>query len=153
MASLLVIGLLGAPTCTAAGWSTFAVDDSMSQVQPGPAPLHWRHALPSKNFSSQLDASLDVRIVLDLKAWVGKPARIYMVMPPLPQSSLAVRWVTRGTLFAGRLTGGQRELVFQGIVPGSRLEDTLHVVASADAGDPVTPSHVNFRFEIEVPSP
>jgi hypothetical protein len=38
-------------------------------------------------------------------------------------------------------------------VPGSRLEDTLHVTASADARDPVTPSQVSFRFEIEVPTP
>ena len=125
----------------------------MSQAQAGPAPLRWRHALPSRNTSSQLDASLDVRIVLDLKAWVGKPARIYMVMPPLPQSSLTVQWVTQGTLLAGRLSGGQRQLVFQGAVPGARLEDTLHVTASADARDPVTPSQVNFRFEIEVPTP
>jgi hypothetical protein len=137
----------------AAGWSTFAVDDSMSQVQAGPAALRWRHVLPSKNTSNQLDANLDVRIVLDLKAWVGKPARIYMVMPPVPQSSLVVQWVTQGTLSDGRLSGGQRQLVFQGTVPAARLEDTLHVIASADARDPVTPPRVNFRFEIEVPTP
>lgn len=65
----------------------------MSQAQGGPAPLRWRPSLPSKNTSSQLDAALDVRIVLDLKAWVGKPARIYMVMPPLAPSGLTIQWV------------------------------------------------------------
>ena len=123
----------------------------MSQVQAGSAPLRWRSALPSRTASNLLDATLDVRIVLNLAPWVGKPARIYLVMPPLPQSSLSVQWATAGTLLPGRLSGGQRQLVFQGIVPGARIEDTLRVTAVADARDMVTPPRVNFTFEIEVP--
>ncbi len=83
---------------------------------------------------------------------MGKPARIYMLMPPVPQSSMTVQWATAGILMPGRMTGGQRQLVFQGVVPGPRLEDSLHVVSSVDARDPVTPTRVNFTFEIEVPS-
>ena len=146
------LSALGAAPAIAAGWSTFAVDDSMSQVQAGAAPLRWRNALPSRNGSNFLDATLDVRIVLNLTPWVGKPARIYMVMPPQPQSSLAVQWVTAGTLLPGRLAGGPRQLVFQGVVPGARLEDTMRVTAVTDARDVTTPSRVNFTFEIEVPS-
>ena len=143
---------LCAASAQGAGWTTFAVDDSMSQVQAGAAPLRWRHALPSsRNEANLLDATLDVRIVLNLSPWVGKPARIYMVMPPLPQSSLSVQWTTAGALLPGRLSGGQRQLVFQGVVPGARLEDTMRVTASTDARDAATPPRVNFTFEIEVP--
>jgi hypothetical protein len=151
-AALILCALLiqGAP-CFAAGWATFAVDDSMSQVQGGAVPLRWRHALPSRGEQNLLDAALDVRIVLNLSPWVGKPARIYMVMPPLPQSSLSAQWTTAGTLLPGRISGGQRQLVFQGVVAGPRLEDTMRVVASVDARDPATPPRVNFTFEIEVP--
>jgi hypothetical protein len=150
--ALLCALLLWWTPSAAAGWATFAVDDSMSQVQAGATPMRWRHALPSRNEANVLDATLDVRIVLNLSPWVGKPARIYMVMPPLPQSSLSVQWTTAGALLPGRLSGGQRQLVFQGIVPGPRLEDTMRVTASADARDAATPPRVNFTFEIEVPS-
>lgn len=135
----------------AAGWSTFAVDDSMSQVQGPAAQLRWRETWPSKETVHLLDAVVDVRIVLNVSPWVGQPARVYMVMAPLPQSSLTVQWATGGTLLPGRLSGGRRQLVFQGVIPGARLEDTLRVVTSADARDPVTPSRVNFTFEIEAP--
>jgi hypothetical protein len=144
-------GLLAATTCLALGWATFAVDDSMSQVQSGAAQLRWRQALPSRDSGHLLDATMDVRIVLNVSPWVGSPARIYMLMPPVPQSSLTVQWATAGTLLPGRLSGGQRQLVYQGVIPGARLEDTMRVTASADARDAVTPPRVRFTFEIETP--
>lgn len=135
----------------AAGWATFAVDDSMSHTQASAAQLRWRDSLPSRNAVDMLDATMDVRIVLNVTPWVGQPARIYMVMPALVQSSLTVHWTTSGLLSPGRLTSGQRQLVFQGVVPGARIEDTMRVVAVADARDAATPQRVNFTFEIEVP--
>ena len=144
--------LFGGRDAHAAGWSKFSVDDSMSQVQAPAAALRWRHPLPSRHASSLLDGRMDVRIVLNVTPWLGKPARIYMVMPNLPQSNLSVQWATAGTLMPGRLSGGQRQLVFQGVVSGPRIEDWMHVSVVADARDPVTPQRVNFTFEIEVPS-
>ena len=135
----------------AAAWATYAVDDSMSQVQAGAAQFRWRHALPSRDAPNALDANLEVRVVLNVAAWVGSPARIYMLMPPTPQSGLTVQWATAGTLLPGRLSGGQRQLVFQGVIPGVRIEDTMRVTASADARDAVTPQRVRFTFEIETP--
>ena len=151
VAAGLAAVMFGAAPAHAVGWSTFPVDDSMSQVQGGPAPMRWRSVMPSRTGSNLLDATLEVRIVLNVAPWVGKPARIYMVMPPLPQSSLSVQWLSAGTLLPGRLAGGQRQLVFQGVVPGARIEDTFRVTAVADARDAATPPRVNFTFEIEVP--
>lgn len=141
--------LLAAP-CWAAGWSTFPVDDSLSQVQAPAAQLRWRHVLPVQGESNLLDATMDVRIVLNTTPWVGKPARIYMRMAELPQSTLTVQWTTGGTLQPGRLAGGQRQLVFQGTVPAARIEDTMRVMLTSDARDTGTPERVNFSFEIEV---
>ena len=143
---------LWSPPVLAAGWATFAVDDSMSYAQASAAQLRWRDALPSRNAADLLDATMDVRIVLNVTPWVGQPARIFMVMPTLVQSSLTVHWTTAGLLSPGRLASGQRQLVFQGVVPGARIEDTLRVFAVADARDAATPQRVNFTFEIEVPS-
>ncbi len=142
--------LWGLP-CLAAGWVTYAVDDSMSHTLASAAQLRWRDSLPSRSAVDLLDATMDVRIVLNVSPWVGQPARIYMVMPALVQSSLTVHWTTTGLLAPGRLTSGQRHLVFQGVVPGARIEDTMRVVAVADARDVATPQRVNFTFEIEVP--
>ncbi len=138
--------------CLAAGWQTYPVDDSMSQTQAPSAALRWRNPLPSRSSLDQLEATMQVRVVLNVIPWVGKPARVYMVMPSLAQSSLAIQWTTSGLLLPGRLSGGQRQLVFQGVVPAARIEDTLRVTALADARDAATPARVNFSFEIEVPS-
>lgn len=137
----------------AAGWATYLIDDSMSQTQAPSAALRWRNPLPSRNTLDQLEATMQVRVVLNVSPWVGKQARVFMVMPSLAQSSLAVQWTTTGLLAPGRLSGGQRQLVFQGVVPGARIEDTLRVTVLADARDAATPTRVNFTFEIEVPSP
>lgn len=135
----------------AAGWATFAVDDSMTRTRTSAAQLRWRDALPSRDAVDLLDATMDVQVVLNVSPWVGQPARIYMVMPALIQSSLTVHWTTSGLLAPGRLSSGQRYLVFQGVVPGPRIEDTMRVVAVADANDMTTPQRANFTFEIEVP--
>jgi hypothetical protein len=73
-----------------------------------------------------------------------------MVMPAVPQSTLKIEWVSKGLLLPGQLSGGQRQLVFQGVIPAPRIEELLRVTALADARDPVTPQRVNFTFEIEV---
>ena len=150
VSSVAGAALWGQP-CLAAGWVTFAVDDSMSHTLSSTAQLRWRDSLPSRASVDLLDATIDVRIVLNVSPWVGQPARIYMVMPQLVQSSMTVHWTTSGLLAPGRLSSGQRQLVFQGVVPGARIEDTMRVVAVANARDAATPQRVNFTFEIEVP--
>jgi hypothetical protein len=136
----------------AGGWQGHAVDDSLTLV-PGPVQWQWRDALPSRHTAPLLQAELSVQVVLALGPWVGRPARIYMAMPSMPPSSLSARWTTGGTMLAGSLAGGQRHLVFQGIVPVPRMEDTLRMQLQADARDPVLPQQVRFDFQIEVASP
>ena len=148
----LLLGALTAVQSTATTWRTYPVDDSLSHTEPPSAALRWRAPLPTPGTAPMLDAFLNVRIVLNLAPWVGKSARIYMIMPPVPQSSLSVEWVGSGTLQGGRLSGGQRQLVFQGVVAGQRLVDTLKLRASVDARDTAPLPPVNFRFEIEVPA-
>lgn len=150
-ATLAVASLSFALPSFAATWATFPVDDSLSQVQASAAPFRWRDKLPSRDAGNALDATMEVRVVLNVAAWVGNPARIYMVMPPVAPSNLTVQWATAGTLLPGRLTGGQRQLVYQGVIPSPRIEDTLRVLASTDASDPATPQRVRFTFEIETP--
>lgn len=150
------LALAAAALCSglavAATWATYPVDDSLSQVQASAAQFRWRQALPSRDAANLLDATMEVRIVLNVAAWVGNPARIYMVMPSVAQSSLTVQWATAGTLLPGRLTGGQRQLVYQGVIASARIEDTLRVLASTDASDAATPQRVRFTFEIETPT-
>lgn len=149
----LLVAAFGPGAALAVSWAVYPVDDSQSRTEPPSAPLRWRAPLPTRGAPALLDALVTVRIVLNLAPWLGKSARIYMVMPPLPQSSLNVEWTGSGTLQGGRLASGQRQLVYQGVVAGPRLEDTLKLRATVDARDlqPLPP--VNFRFEIEVPTP
>jgi hypothetical protein len=144
----MIFALNGALAQTA-GWRTFPIDDSLTQAPA--VQLRWRDALPSTDSASLLAAVAEVRIVLNVGQWLGKSARIYMLMPPQPLSSMAAQWVTSGTLLPGRLSGGQRQLVFQGPISSSQLRDTMRITLSADARDAMNPSHLNLGFEIEVP--
>ena len=146
----VVASLAWAASATSAATRTYVVDDSQSRVEPISPVLRWRTPLPLRGAAPMLDALLNVRVVLNLAPWVGKSARIYMVMPMSNPSSLSVEWTGAGNLRGGRLSSGQRQLVYEGIVTAPRLEDTLKLRASVDARDTTTLPPVDFRFEIEV---
>lgn len=114
--------------------------------------LRWSDPLPNRRSAPRLEGRAEVKLVLNTAPWVGRQARIYMAMPAVAPATLGIEWRTDGRLLPGRLGGGQRQLVFQGVVPSPRLEDTLHVDVHADARDPVTPSQIRYTFTIEVPS-
>jgi hypothetical protein len=151
----LVVGcsVFGCFAAAAAGWSTFAIDDSMTRVTGPAAQLQWRDAMPSTRSAPLLDATLDVHVVLNVGGWIGRPARIYMQMPAQPQTGMRVHWTTRGQLLPGQLSAGGRQLVYQGVIGAARLEDDLRVTATVDARDPAPPVQTRFGFEIEVATP
>lgn len=136
-----------------AGWSSYPVDDSMSRTVPANVELRWRDAVPGRDTQHLLGAVFALQARLDVAAWVGRTARVYMAMPVTPQSTLSIQWAGSGTLSSGRLSGGQRHLVYQGVIPGPVLEDLLRVEVLADSRDAVQPRTVQFNFIIEVQTP
>lgn len=147
---LMPVSVLAQGSVPLDGWTSFLVDDSLTRVV-SVSPLRWREPQPGRAAPEELDSIAEVHAVLNVERWVGQQARIYMVMPFTAAPSVVVRWQSRGTLRPGRLQPGQRQLVFQGVVPRALLEDTLYVVATTQGRDAAAAQRISFTFEIEVP--
>ncbi|MEN9537986.1 MAG: hypothetical protein RLZZ126_221 [Pseudomonadota bacterium] len=141
---------LGCVFTSLAGAATFMVDDSQSTVLDAHLPLQWRSLSPSGG-DHIVQGATRVQIRLDTSAWVGRPARIYMVLAPQPNGLVTAQWQTQGALLPGSVTSGQRGLVWSGVVPATRMEDVMAVVIRADGRLVSSAQLLRFHFEIDLP--
>lgn len=129
------------------------LDDSGSHTVPPNVQMQWRHApgssLTNPN-ASQMEAALRVAIQLDLREHTGKTGRIYMVLPADGGAALQLQWQTQGRLLPGRLSPGDRALVFQGALPGPSLSDQLQVQVLADGEWASASRRLSVHFELEL---
>ncbi|HEY6356516.1 MAG TPA: hypothetical protein VIY30_18690 [Burkholderiaceae bacterium] len=137
--------LAGSPTHAA----VYALDDSATIVHGGIVAMQWRSATPGPRATPSVDGRTLVSLALNTQRWAGKRGRIYMALAPQPVRC-EVRWTTRGMTLPGRIEPGQRVLVFEGIVPGPTLNDTLEVSVSADGRELQLAQRLRFSYEIEV---
>jgi hypothetical protein len=106
------------------------LDDSLSPVQTHPVDLAWRPSDVMRAVDALFAGAPDalpavtghvpnVEVRLDTRAFVGRPARIYLTLP-MPGSGiggtldLELRWETSGPFLAGAVRPGQSTLVFEG---------------------------------------
>lgn len=130
---------------------THRLDDSLSQVFPPVADWAWEPG-SVRSGGTKLHMRIRVNVRIDTRSWAGKPARVYMVLPPDAGAPVTAEWETQGRLLGGRLVSGERALVFSGIVPGPWLEDTMRVRLTSDtrlARDSV--NRIAFHFELDTP--
>jgi hypothetical protein len=137
-----------------------ALDAGLSLQPRVHASLDW--AMPMRAAGSDVAAlnrlaarvqSVEVR--LDTQAFVGRDARIYIVLPDLLRGmaradSLRVGWHARGRFNDGSLVAGQRTLLFAGRIDEDTLADVLDFVIHMDARDRDGTVHLEFAYEIEL---
>jgi len=133
------------------------LDDSLSSQPRLVLRQEWRDAFPNRGRRPDLmgvlaRASVEIRLKTD--AYVGRNARIFLVLPTLssagalPQDML-FEWRTRGTMRAGIGAPGSRTLVFEGRVAASITGDWFDFYVTADSR--TVGNNVQFEpyFEIE----
>ena len=131
--------------------ATYVLDDSASQVLPPNAQWQWAPGSMRTGVNTlHMDVRVNVRI--DTRAWAGRAGRIYMVLSQDGGGPVTAEWETQGRLLGGRLTPGERALVFSGTVPAPLLEDTLRVRLTADSRliDDNARRYA-FHFELDTP--
>jgi hypothetical protein len=138
--------LLAAAMPFAAGAATFAVDDSASRVEM----LSPMRGAASTIGRPEVDNHVRVDAVLDVRPWVGRSGRIYLVLPPQPLASLRMQWRTHGRLRPGQLTGGQRALVYEGPIDAPLLQDRMDFTVQVDGRELASAQRLNLSFEIEL---
>ena len=100
------------------------------------APFELRLAIPKEYFSPP------------------RPVRVYVSLPLTAigmtgPGSLELTWQTGGRFIPGRVTAGQRALLYQGLVDGPVLLDQMRYTVRVDAADALDRLEFDPVYEIE----
>jgi len=139
------------------------LDDSLSPRQQVDLDLVWQYpgnpdALSEAEFNSLTAQARNLDTRLDTSAYVGSEARIFLELPILVRglgnpSSLALSWTTGGLFNAGRVTPGNRQLIFEGRITQPVMRDTIPFPFELDARYLHQPLRLEPVYEIEIVSP
>ena len=149
MRNLLLAAAIGA--CLPCAAATFRVDDSGSIPGEGQTPMRWRSLAPDRGAgSNDVEGNLLVTVRLNLAPWLNRQGRIFLVLPQQPAGQVNAEWSTQGKLIAGRVTSGNRTLVYSGPIRSPLLEDTMLLRVSTDGRRLVGSQRLEFNFEIDI---
>lgn len=143
-AALIVLALSAA--CEAAA---VLIDDSATVVLDSVPAMNWRSVTP-KDRDNAIIGRTRVNVRLATTPWLGKTAKIYMVLPTETSGAVKIDWNGHGLLHDGQLKPGGRTLVYSGVIRERRMEDVLDVQIEADGIRLSRPQQLKFHFEIEV---
>lgn len=129
--------------------TTAIIDDSATVVLDSTPAMSWRSVTP-KSRDNAITGRTRVNVRLATATWLGRSARIYMVLPSETSGSVKVAWRGQGLLQDGQLVPGQRALVYSGIIREKRMEDVIDVRVEADGTRIIAPQQLRFHFEIDV---
>lgn len=147
LAALLLLSGLGmAPSAHA---QAQRLDDSQSQVLGSTLQLRWDQAAPRDGRAGTLSGTITVLVRLDVRAWRGRNARIYQVIPANAGVDVQAQWSTQGVLLPGQMRSGERALVYAGPVNSDFLQDTFRLTIRADGDRLERTERLEFDFEIE----
>jgi hypothetical protein len=139
------------------------LDDSLSPRRQVELNLVWQHqgnpdALNEAEFNSLTAQARNLDTRLDTSAYVGSEARIFLELPILVRglgnpSSLALSWTTGGLFNAGRVTPGNRQLIYEGPITQPVMRDTITFTFELDARHLHQPLRLEPVYEIEIITP
>jgi hypothetical protein len=96
-----------------------------------------------------MEGATQVRVRLNLKPWLGRTGRIYLVLPAQLPGNIEAAWTTTGRLLPGRVLVGGRTQVYAGPISAPVLEDTLTLYLTVDGTQMRQPYNLLFRFEMD----
>ena len=155
-ATALALALVVAASAAAA--APKRLDDHASPRSVVNVESRWVHAGEGLN-PQQLNAMVatipNLEFRLDTSAYVGKRARIYLVIPEFVQglqapSGMRVEWTARGSFTAGAALPGQRVLVYDGMIQRPALQESLDLSVFLDARHIERALRFDPTFEIDV---
>ena len=127
------------------------VDDSGTVVGALIVPMRWRHLVPGRGTSNDVDGEFDVALRLNLAPWMNRNVRLYLVLEPpgIPGLAMTARWRAGGRLLPGSVQSGGRALVYQGRVTEPLMQEKLQFMLTVDGNRLSTSQAVQFHIEAE----
>lgn len=143
----LIWGLL-AWVAAAQAAGAYRLDDSASAVEQIHPRMEWLPPRPGAP-ADVLTTQFAVNVRIDMRQWVGRQVRIYMVLPADDSPPLELNWTSQGRLLPGRLVSGERVLVYAGPIDAPTLHDRLTVQVLARANWMGNSRRLAVHFECE----
>lgn len=117
------------------------LDDRGSPRSVVHADSRWAHSgegLSADETNAMVATIPNLEFRLDTSAYVGKRARIYLVIPDIvpglrSPTGMRVQWTSRGSLLGGSASPGQRTLVYEGPVQRPTMQEALDLTVHLDA--------------------
>lgn len=130
--------------------ATFAIDDSGTVAYPSITEARWTKSASGRGLSTDVEATVRVDARLNLRAWIGRQARIYISSPRSTALAFRTTWTSTGQFLSGELGRNTRALVWTGRVSNPVLSDTLFLTLRTDGRTLTTKQALEFNFEIDV---
>ena len=146
---LVAIAFAAALGITGAGAATLPIDDTGTVTMQPTMNVRWQELSPRLRNGSLMEGALQVRVRLNVKPWVGRSGKIYMVLPAQLPGDITAAWTTTGRLLPGRVQSGNRTLVYSGTINSDVMEDTLMLSLTVDGQRMLQTYNLLFRFEID----
>jgi len=129
--------------------ATLPIDDTGTVTMQPTMNVRWQELSPRLRNGSLMEGALQVRVRLNVKPWVGRSGKIYMVLPAQLPGDITAAWTTTGRLLPGRVQSGNRTLVYSGTINSDVMEDTLMLSLTVDGQRMLQTYNLLFRFEID----
>lgn len=142
--------LLAVLHVTAASAAVYRLDETGTVVSEPVVQMHWQDDRPGGSREHAVAATMRVDVRLNVRPWLNRPSRIYLVFAPISGTRVSAEWTTHGRLLPGSLQSGERALVFEGPAGPATLTDTLRMRLETDGRRLRTTQRLDFHFEIEV---
>jgi len=133
----------------AAHAKTTVIDDSGTLPYNAAVAMRWQQEQPRGAARNQLTGTLQLRVRLNVSAWLRRTGRIYMVLPAQQPGAMTAAWTTQGRLLPGQLVPGTRALVYSGPITTPFIEDVVQLTITVDGRRMLQTYPVNFRFEMD----
>lgn len=146
---LAALALAAAAAASGAMAATYPIDDTGTVTMQPTMNLRWQELSPRQRRSALMEGATQVRVRLNVKPWVGRIGKIYMVLPAQLPGDITASWTTTGRLLPGRVQSGNRTLVYSGTINSAVLEDTLMLSLTVDGQRMLQTYNLLFRFEID----
>ncbi|WP_374406579.1 hypothetical protein [Hydrogenophaga sp.] len=127
---------------------THLLDDSRSYTEPPAAQMEWLPQSPGDR-DGGMETWVRVNIHIDTHDWIGRTGAIFMTLQRDQASTVEAVWTANGPLRSGRLTSGERTLVWAGVIGGDALTDLLQVRLRSGPDWQSASRRLNFQFELD----
>ncbi|MCG6874525.1 MAG: hypothetical protein LJE97_05495 [Betaproteobacteria bacterium] len=147
------LAMVAAGAAIAAG--PIRLDDSLSPLREVRAQLvNPRFSSPSiREFAARAPG---VQVNLNVAAYVGQRARIYITLPPISRgeptlANARLQWRGRQVGTTGEILVGARQIVFEGVIDEPVFREVFDFTVYYDPSLVTRPVPVEPVFEIELP--